>query len=304
MLVDTAGLLSIRDAVTSIDPLVEAQPAPHNTISTATTISLIMVDIHAHNTMRRANPPAMPFLSAGVNTKLEWIFQPYIQQTQYEPQRTISCTDDSTPIWVRSSILGASCAILWVCLIDCLGVRYWAGMVLGMVAMDTKKPRMGLPCGAWWWMPGLFLFGVLPVPEDIRHRLPQLHGGPVPCHRPELGDWLAVFKHDGDHGHPCGFPPGSTGFGLCETDGCLHVNSSAADLFTVTADLLQDAGEARHGFTFLSGCAGQRMCCPCIPYSPGRLDNSLPGEIIFQSSENRSGAFGCVFGHVWGDRRF
>ena len=123
MLVDIAGLLSIRDAVTSIDPLVEAQPAPHNTISTATTISLIMVDIHAHNTMRRANPPAMPFLSAGVNTKLEWIFQPYIHQTQYEPQRTISCTDDSTPIWARSSILGASCAILWVCLIGCLGVR-------------------------------------------------------------------------------------------------------------------------------------------------------------------------------------
>ena len=128
MLVDTAGLLSIRDAVTSADPLVpvEAQPTPHNIIN-ATTISLIMVDIHSHNTMRRANPPAMPFLSAGVNTKLEWIFQPYIQQTQYEPQRTISCTDDSTPIWARSSILGASCAILWVCLIDCLGVRYWVG---------------------------------------------------------------------------------------------------------------------------------------------------------------------------------
>ena len=156
MLVDIAGLLSIRDAVTSIDPLVEAQPAPHNTISTATTISLIMVDIHAHNTMRRANPPAMPFLSAGVNTKLEWIFQLYIQQTQYDPQRTISCGDDSTPIWARSSILGASCAILWVCLIDCLGVRYWAGMVLGMVAMETKNPRRGLTCGGWWWMPGLF----------------------------------------------------------------------------------------------------------------------------------------------------
>ena len=149
MLVDTAGLLSIRDAVTSIDPLVEAQPAPHNTISTATTISLIMVDIHAHNTMRRANPPAMPFLSARVNTKLEWIFQPYIQQTQYDPQRTISCTDDSTPIWARSSILGASCAILWVCLIDCLGVRYWLGMVLGMLVMETKNPRRGLTCGGW-----------------------------------------------------------------------------------------------------------------------------------------------------------
>lgn len=128
MLVDTAGLLSIRDAVTSADPLVpvEAQPTPHNIIN-ATTISLIMVDIHSHNIMRRANSPVMPFLSTRVNTKLEWIFQPYIQQTQYEPQRTISCTDDSTPIWARSSILGASCAILWVCLIDCLGVRYWVG---------------------------------------------------------------------------------------------------------------------------------------------------------------------------------
>lgn len=124
MLVDTAGLLSIRDAVTSADPLVpvEAQPTPHNIIN-ATTISLIMVDIHSHNIMRRANSPVMPFLSTRVNTKLERIFQPYIQQTQYEPQRTISCTDDSTPIWARSSILGASCAILWVCLIDCPGVR-------------------------------------------------------------------------------------------------------------------------------------------------------------------------------------
>ena len=99
MLVDNAGLLFIKDAVTSTDPPVEAQPAPHNIIN-ATTISLIMVDIHAHNTMRRANPPAMPFLSAGVNTKLEPIFQPYIQQTQYEPQRTISCGEGSTPIWV------------------------------------------------------------------------------------------------------------------------------------------------------------------------------------------------------------
>jgi len=86
-----------------------------------------MVDIHSHNIMRRANSPVMPFLSTRVNTKLERIFQPYIQQTQYEPQRTISCTDDSTPIWARSLILGASCAILWVCLIDCLGVRYWVG---------------------------------------------------------------------------------------------------------------------------------------------------------------------------------
>ena len=153
-------------------------------------------------------------------------------------------------------------------------------------------------------MPGLFLFGVLPVPEDITDSLPQLDGGPVPCHRPEAGDWLAVFHHDGDDCHLGCLPPGSTGFGLCETDGCLHVSSSAADLQLVAADLLQDAGEARHGSTFLSSGAGQRMCCPCIPYSPGRLDNSLPGEIIFQSSGNRSGAGRCVFGHVWGDRRF
>ena len=31
------------------------------------------------------------------------------------------------------------------------------------------------------------------------------------------------------------------------------------------------------------GCAGVRMCPPCNPYSPRRLDNSAPGEIIFQS---------------------
>jgi len=107
MLVDNAGLLSIRDAVTSADPLVrvEAQPTPHNIIN-ATTISLIMVDIHSHNIMRRANPPAMPYLSAGVNTRLERIFQPYIQQTQYEPQRTISRSDDPTPTQTRSSAEG------------------------------------------------------------------------------------------------------------------------------------------------------------------------------------------------------
>jgi hypothetical protein len=52
------------------------------------------------------------------------------------------------------------------------------------------------------------------------------------------------------------------------------------------------------------GCAGVRMCPPYIPYSPGRLDNSLPGKIIFLIVWNRSGASGCVFGHVWGDRRF
>ena len=197
-----------------------------------------MVDIHSHNIMRRANSPVMPFLSTRVNTKLERIFQPYIQQTQYEPQRTISCTDDSTPIWARSSILGASCAILWVCLIGCLGVRYWVGMVLGMLVMETKNPRMGLPCGGWWWMPGLFLFGIRPVPEHITDSLPQFDCGPVPSHRAELGDWLAVFKHDGDHGHPCGFPPGS----FCGCLGCadcaLHVSSRAADLFTIATDLL------------------------------------------------------------------
>ena len=142
MLVDTAGLLSISDAVTSADPLVpvEAQPTPHNIIN-ATTISLIMVDIHSHNIMRRANSPVMPYLSVCVNTRLEQIFQPHIQQTQYEPQRTILCGDDSTPIWVWSSILGASCASLWACLIDCLGVRDWAGMVRGMLVMETKNPR-------------------------------------------------------------------------------------------------------------------------------------------------------------------
>ena len=52
------------------------------------------------------------------------------------------------------------------------------------------------------------------------------------------------------------------------------------------------------------GCAGVRMCPPCNPYSPRRSDNSLPGEIIFQSSGNRSGASGCVFGPVGDDRRF
>ena len=188
MLVDTAGLLSIRDAVTSADPLVpvEAQPTPHNIIN-ATTISLIMVDIHSHNIMRRANSPAMPFLSAGVNTKLEWIFQPYIHQTQYEPQRTISCGDDSTPIWARSSILGASCAILWVCLIGCLGVRYWLGMVLGMVAMETKNPRMGLPCGGWWWMPGLFKSWCSPGAR--RHQTPPSAVRLWPCAKPSSGTW-------------------------------------------------------------------------------------------------------------------
>jgi hypothetical protein len=40
------------------------------------------------------------------------------------------------------------------------------------------------------------------------------------------------------------------------------------------------AGEARHGFTVLSSGAGVRMCPPYIPYSPRRLDNSAPGEII------------------------
>lgn len=132
-------------------------------------------------------------------------------------------------------------------------------------------------------MPGLFLFGIRPVPEDITDSLPQLDGGPVPCHAAELGDWFVVLKHDGDDCHLGCLPPGS----FCGCLGCadcaLHVSSRAADLFTIAADLLQDAGEARHGSTFLSSGAGVRMCPPYIPYSPGQLDNSLPGEIIFQS---------------------
>ena len=170
--------------------------------------------------------------------------------------------------------------------------------------METKNPRMGLPCGGWWWMPGLFLFGIRPVPEDIRHRLPQLDGGPVPCHAAELGDGFAIFKHDGDHGHPCGFPPGS----FCGCLGCadcaLHVSSRAADLQLVAADLPQDAGEALHGFTFLSSGAGVRMCPPYIPYSPGRVDNSHRGKLFSNRFGNRSGAGRCVFAHLRGDRRF
>lgn len=153
-------------------------------------------------------------------------------------------------------------------------------------------------------MPGLFLFGVLPVPEDITDSLPQLDGGPVPSHRPEAGDWFAPFQHDGNDCHLGCLPPGSFCGGLGCRDGRANIWSAHGDLFTIAADLLQDAGEARHGSTFLSSGAGVRMCPPYIPYSPGQLDNSLPGEIIFQSSENRSGAGRCVFGHVWGDRRF
>lgn len=187
MLVDTAGLLSIRDAVTSADPLVpvEAQPTPHNIIN-ATTISLIMVDIHSHNIMRRANSPVMPFLSTRVNTKLEWIFQPYIQQTQYEPQRTISCTDDSTPIWARSSILGAYCAILWVCLIDCLDVRYWVGMVWGMLVMETKNPRRGLTCGGWADAWAILIWGSCGA---RRHQTPPSAVRLWPCAKPSSGTW-------------------------------------------------------------------------------------------------------------------
>lgn len=153
----------------------------------------------------------------------------------------------------------------------------------GNAGDGNEKPPQGFDLRGLGGCLGYLLFGVLPVPEDITDSLPQFDCGTVPSHRPELGDGFAIFKHDGDDGHPCGFPPGSTGFGLCETDGCLHVSSSAADLQLVAADLLQDAGEARHGFTFLSSGAGVRMCPPYIPYSPGRLDNSLPGEIIFQS---------------------
>lgn len=235
-----------------------------------------MVDIHAHNTMRRANPPAMPFLSAGVNTRLEWIFQPYIQQTQYEPERTISCGDDSTPIWARSSILGASCAILWVCLIDCLGVRYW----VGNAGDGNEKPPHGFAMRGLGGCLGYLSLGVLPVPEDIRHRLPQFDCGPVPSHRAELGDWLAPFQHDGNDCHLGCLPPGSFCGGLGCADCALHVSSRATDLQLVAADLAQYAGEARHGFTFLSSGAGVRMCPPYIPYSPGRLDNSHRGKLF------------------------
>ena len=103
----------------------------------------------------------------------------------------------------------------------------------------------------------------------------------MPRHRPEAGDWLASFQHDGDDCHLGGLPLSRTGCGLGGRDGCLDIISSAADLFTVAADLLQDAGEALHGFTILSSGAGVRMCPPCNPYSPRRLDNSAPGEIIF-----------------------
>lgn len=207
-----------------------------------------MVDIHSHNIMRRANSPVMPFLSTRVNTKLERIFQPYIQQTQYEPQRTISCTDDSTPIWARSLILGASCAILWVCLIDCLGVRYW----VGNAGDGNEKPPHGFAMRGLGGCLGYLLFGVLPVPEDITDSLPQFDCGTVPRHRPEAGDWFAPFQHDGNDCHLGCLPPGS----FCGCLGCadcaLHVSSSAADLFTIATDLTQDAGEARHGFTILS----------------------------------------------------
>jgi len=171
-----------------------------------------------------------------------------------------------------------------------------------MLVMETKNPRRGLTCGGWW-MPGLFfLFGVLPVPEHIRHGLPQFDCGTVPRHRTELGDWLASFQHDGNYCHLCVFPARSPCGCLGCRDGCLHVISRAADFELVAADLLQDAGEARHGFTVLSSGAGVRMCPPYIPYSPRRLDNSLPGEIIFPSrlgiARKRPGACSAMSGVI------
>jgi len=168
--------------------------------------------------------------------------------------------------------------------------------------METKNPRMGLPCGGFWWMPGLFLFGVCPVPEHITDSLPQLDGGPVPCHRPEAGDWLASFQHDGNDCHLCGFPPSSPCGCLGCADCALHVSSSTADFELVAADLLQDAGEARHGFTVLSGVAGVRMCPPCNPYSPRRSANSAPGGKLFSQSsgiaQERPGACSVISGAI------
>ena len=148
-----------------------------------------------------------------------------------------------------------------------------------MLMMETKNPRRGLTCGGWWML-GLFLFGVCPVPEDITDSLPQLDGGPVPCHRPEAGDGFAIFEHDGDHGHPCGFPPSSPCGCLGCADCALHVSSTAADLFPIATYLPEYAGEARHGSTVLSGVAGVRMCPPCNPYSPRRSNNSHRGKLF------------------------
>ena len=123
---------------------------------------------------------------------------------------------------------------------------------------------MGLPCGGWWCCSGLFLFGVCPVPEDIRHGLPQFDCGTVPRHRTELGDWFAPFQHDGNDCHLCGFPPSSPCGCLGGRYCALHVSSSAADFELVAADLTQDAGEARHGFTVLSSVL---LVCGCAHHA-------------------------------------